>query len=217
MQKQSFLFLLILVGMALLAVYQAFVPAPGGAPQVAIRFLGLVGFFLLCVSLIIGPLAVLWPQKFAQLIEPRRAVGVSAFIFSALHFSLVLSLYFKFDFGSILSLLPLAIALPPYIIMLAMALTSNDWATNKLGMAKWKMLHRLVYVTFALTFAHFVLSANSLFPKEGSQAPINLAEVALLLLGGVVIVLQIAGFLTFRKRQSASKAAATNTNAPNQG
>ncbi len=202
MQKSSFLFLLILAGVALIGAYQAL---SDNASSVAIvRFLALSAFFLLCVSLMIGPLAVLRGPIFAQLIEPRRAVGVAAFVFAALHSSLVLSLYFNWNIGNVISMLPLAIAIPAYVILLAMALTSTDWAVAKLGLAKWKTLHRFVYIAFILIFAHFILKSNGLYSRGSASVPLNIAEVALVLLGIATVILQVAGFFIFSKRKAAS-------------
>ncbi|MCX8195198.1 MAG: ferric reductase-like transmembrane domain-containing protein [Candidatus Micrarchaeota archaeon] len=200
MQKSSALFLVVLAGVALLGAYQAFVQAPSPASAV-IRFLGLSSFFLLCISLLIGPLAVFKPQ-FSSLIEPRRAVGLAAFVFLFFHYLLVAAVYFKFDFSKIIGMFDLAIAIPAFIIILAAALTSSDWAYAKLGAGRWKAIQRLVYVAFALSFAHFLLKANGLFQADGRPFAPNLAEALLVLLGAITIAAQIAGFFAFRSRQA---------------
>jgi len=200
MQKSSMLFLAILAGLALLGAYQAFVPAPFPATA-AIRFLGLGAFFLLCVSLIIGPLAVLRPSQFASLVEPRRAIGLAAFAFLLLHYLLVASLYFKFDFSKIIALPPLAIALPALALFFIVALTSFDWAVSKLGMNRWKAIQRLTYIAFVLVFAHFILKANGLLSQDGKPLQPNLAEIALVFLGAATILLQVFAFFEYRKRK----------------
>ncbi|MBI4053095.1 MAG: ferric reductase-like transmembrane domain-containing protein [Candidatus Diapherotrites archaeon] len=197
MQRSSEMWLIIVAGIALLAFYNAFLPGPSPATQI-IRTLGLGGFFLLCVSLMIGPLVTLWPKTFAQLFEPRRAVGVSAFIFMAAHYLLVLMLYFNFDFALLSTMPQLTIAIPAFFIIFAMALTSTDWAMRVMG-KNWKRLHRLVYIAFILILAHFVQVANGL-PWTAQAKTLNYAEIALLLLAGIVIILQIAGFIARRKR-----------------
>lgn len=45
-----------------------------------------------------------------------------------------------------------------FIIFLALAGTSNNFSTRKLG-PRWKILHRLVYLAAILTFVHWVLVA----------------------------------------------------------
>ena len=88
MQKPSWLFLLLLCGVALIGAYQSLFQI--GAATSYVRFFALAGYFLLCVTLIIGPLTVLWPKEFAAYVEPRRAVGISCFVFAIIHGLLVL-------------------------------------------------------------------------------------------------------------------------------
>ena len=203
MHKQSFLFLLLLLGVALLGAYHAL--SGDSATVLAVRFLALSAFFLLCVSLMIGPLAVFWPHQFASLIEPRRAIGLAAFLFGALHILLTMSLYFNWNIGAAVSFLPNSIAAPAAVILLAVALTSCDFAVSRLGMAKWKSIQRLVYAAFVLLLAHFLLKSNGLFAKGDKIVPLNLAEAALLLLAAITIVLQIAGFYTRTTRKADAK------------
>ena len=186
MNKTSFLCLLLLCGIALLGAHSAFSGA--GAQTVAIRFLALSGYFLLCVSLIIGPLALFFPSL-AQLIEPRRAVGLAAFAFVALHVLLASGLYFNWNVAKIVAMAPLAVAVPAAIILLILALTSSNWAIAKMGMNAWKLVQRFVYLAFALVTVHFVLKANGL-----AASNLNLAEAALLLLAAATVILQAAGF-----------------------
>lgn len=199
MQKQSFLSLLLLIGVSLLAAYQAFTDA--SAQVAVVRFLALSAFFLLCVALVIGPLAVLRPQAFAPIIESRRSVGLAAFFLGALHAILAMALYFNWDFGLVVSTFPLAIALPALVILIALALTSCDFAVQKMGMAKWKMLQYFAYPAFLLLLVHFV-QANWLFGKQG--AGLNPAEISLVLFAAVAIILQVAGFYVRTKRKAAS-------------
>ncbi|MBM3229013.1 hypothetical protein FJZ26_01150, partial [Candidatus Parvarchaeota archaeon] len=177
-------------------------PAPGAT----VRFLGLGAFFLICVSLVIGPLAVLWPSAFGSIVESRRAVGISAFVFAALHSFIVLSFGLNWNFEVILSFFSFQLALPALVILLALALTSSDWVVRKLGFAKWQALHRLVYLAFVLLLGHFLIQAT----YGGKQ--LNLAEMALVMLGALTVLLQVAGFVAFRRKKEAGKAAQTSKN-----
>ncbi|MFA6489179.1 MAG: ferric reductase-like transmembrane domain-containing protein [Candidatus Micrarchaeia archaeon] len=202
MQKPSFLFLLLAIGIALLGAYQG--AADTSSHTAIIRFLALSAFFLLSVSLMIGPLAVLQPSTFAQLIEFRRAVGLAAAAFAALHALLVLALYFGWDFALALSPMPHLIALPALFILAALALTSCDYAVQKLGMGKWKTLHYFVYPAFVLILAHFILKSNGLMAKQGVAAGSNISEASLILLAGATLALQFGGFFVRRKRKAAA-------------
>ncbi len=205
-QKSSFLFLLILIGVALIGAYDAFFPLP--ASLIFIRFFALSALFLICVSLIIGPLAVI-DIKYASLIEPRRAVGITAFVFAAIHALLALDFTFGWNIGVALGFFPIMITIPAIIILLAMTLTSSDWAVKKMGMGKWKTLHYFIYPAFALLVAHFVLKSNGLLAKTKAGTFVNLAEAGVLILCAITVALQIYGFYLKRKRMmKAANAAA---------
>jgi DMSO/TMAO reductase YedYZ heme-binding membrane subunit len=85
-----------------------------------------------------------------------------------------------------------------FLILALMTITSTDWALKKLGFFKWKTIQRLVYIAFALSLAHFLLSTKGLFVAVGNQIFVNAAEVALLALAGIVIILQVLGFFKMR-------------------
>ena len=198
MQKNSFLFLVILLGVALIAANYAF--SADGAGRAAIRFMADSAFFLFSVSLILGPLAVIDP-KYASLIEPRRAVGLAAFFFAAFHITLVSGIYFSWQPLAALALLPNIVAVPAAFVLLLTALTASDFAVQKLGMAKWKMVQRLVYIGFAFVLAHVLLVTNG----AGSLGSLQLA---LLALAAAAVALQVYGFYLMRKRKGAASPAA---------
>lgn len=203
MQKTSFLFLLILTGVALIGAYQALFPLPAGI--VFERFFALSALFIICVSLMIGPLAII-DIKYAPLIEPRRAVGISAFVFVAAHIILALDFMFSWNISAVLGYFPTQISIPAAVILLAMVLTSSDWAVRNMGMVSWKRLQIFIYPAFLLILAHFVLQSNGLFIKTQAGTFVNLAEVGVLALSFVTIGMQLCGFYLRRKR--AAKTAA---------
>lgn len=198
MQKNSFMFLIILLGVALIGAYHAFSEA--GTAQAVIRFMADSAFFLFSFSLILGPLAVIDP-KYAALIEPRRAVGLAAFFFAALHIILVVGIYFSWQPLAPLAYLPNVVAVPAAFVLLVTALTASDYATQKLGMANWKTVQRLVYVGFAFVLAHFLL-------VTGGKLQFSPLQLALLLLAIAAIALQFYGFYLWRKRAAKNVAAA---------
>ncbi len=197
MQKPSFLFLLLLCGVAILGAYQA--SLGGSAATGFIRFTALAAYFLLCVSLIIGPLVVLAPAAFAQIVEPRRAVGIACFVFAAVHVIVLAAVRMGWDIGRLLSGFDPLISVPATLLLLALALTSSDYAIKTLGPGLWKSIQRLNYIAFALVTAHFISKANGL-GFLGSGSGLNLAEAALLALGTATVALQAAGFLERRRR-----------------
>lgn len=203
MQKNSFMFLLILSGVALIGAYEAFFPMP--ANIILDRFFALSSLYLICISLMIGPLAVI-DTKYASLIEPRRSVGIAAFVFAAIHSLLALDFNYGWQIGVALSFIPALLSIPAALILLAMTLTSSDWAVQKMGMGNWKKLQMLIYPAYLLILAHFILMSNGLFLKIASGVFVNLAEVAMLILSGATILLQACGYYLKRKRVAEAKA-----------
>ncbi|VVC04531.1 Sulfoxide reductase heme-binding subunit YedZ [Candidatus Bilamarchaeum dharawalense] len=209
MQKISFLFLLLILGIALIGVYQSMFPVP--TVTAYDRFFALSSFFLLCISLIIGPLVTIWPKEYAQLIEPRRAVGITTFIFIVLHFFLAMTSVFNWQLNVILASVPSLVAVLATVILLILTLTSSDFAVKVLGPVWWKRIQQFNYLAFILSFVHFVLRANGLFTPIGTKVFVNLSEVALVLLGVATVGLQIAGFVTRKNREKILKEKSAQT------
>ncbi len=195
------MFLLIVTGLALIGGYNALFPLSAGT--VFTRFFALSSLYLICVSLIIGPLAVL-DIRFAALIESRRSVGIAAFVLAAIHTLLAFDFYFGFSLNAIISSFPQIVVLPAAVILLAMTLTSSDWAVKNMGMGKWKYLQMLIYPAFVLILVHFFYLSNGLFSKMGSLVFVNLSEIGLLVLCAITILLQVAGFYVKHQRMSAA-------------
>jgi len=195
--NKFFMFLILVI--ALLAFYHSLFPLP--ATVILNRFLALSGFFLLCMSLLIGPLVVLRPKEFASLIRTRAIVGIASFILVAAHFVISLFVMYQGDLG-IITDSRVAIAVPALAIMLLLALLSNEWAIKKLGIIAWKNIQRLAYLAFALSLIHYILEAKGLFVPVGSNIFVNLAEVFALLLAAATILLQISGAIVCSRRKN---------------
>lgn len=205
--------MLLIFGIALLASYQALFPLP--ANIVFERFFALASFFLLCVVLMMGPLAAINPQIFGFLLEPRRTVGILAAIFFLIHIAFSFLFYLGLQFSQIISQIAYILAAPALLIFTLMALTSTNWAIAKIGYKNWKNLHRLGYIAFALIFAHFLLKATGLGIKINNGTFINLAEVSMIALGLLTIAVQVCGFFfQLGKKTVAPKPAAQNMGAP---
>jgi sulfoxide reductase heme-binding subunit YedZ len=118
--------------------------------------LGELGLKLIIVGLAITPLCKAVGLK---LIKFRRAIGVLAFTYVALH----LLVWLVLDVG-ILSQIWADILKRPYItigmigfvVMIPLAVTSNNWSVKRLGV-KWRRLHQLTYVAAALGGVHFIM------------------------------------------------------------
>ena len=100
-----------------------------------------------------------------NLIKFRRSIGLLAFWYAALHFLT----YIILDQQLIWDLLIGDLIKRPYIIvgvfafltLVPLALTSNAWSMRRFGMANWKNLHFLVYLSAILAALHYVLLVKS--------------------------------------------------------
>ena len=116
---------------------------------------------LLIITLAVTPLRLMFPRSrwTIWLLQNRRYFGVAAFAFAVPHLVAYLwklaSVAKVLEEGAEPGMWTGWIAL---IIFLALAITSNNFSTRKLGQ-RWKTLHRLVYLAAILTFVHWVLVA----------------------------------------------------------
>ena len=118
--------------------------------------LGEIALQLLIVGLAITPLR---RHLRINLLKFRRALGLLAFIYVVLH----LLVWLVLDVGilsqiwsDILKRPYITIGMASFVLMLPLAVTSNNWSVRKLGPA-WNKLHRLVYIAVILGAAHFIM------------------------------------------------------------
>jgi nitrite reductase/ring-hydroxylating ferredoxin subunit/DMSO/TMAO reductase YedYZ heme-binding membrane subunit len=144
---------------------------PGVTPEtLIIRGTSLVAVCLLHVILIIGPLCRLVPL-FLPLLYNRRHLGVTMFVFAAIHsvFSVVqfhalgdvhplVSVFLSNTHYTRISQFPFQVlGFFAILIFFLMAITSHDFWLKNLGPKVWKSLHMLVYVAYALVLLHIAL------------------------------------------------------------
>ncbi len=199
MKKTAGLWLSIIATLALLAGYQSLFPTP---VQTSLeRFLGLSAFVLLSITLALGPLAILFPEAFDEIKKQRRATGLAAFALLAGH-SLFIINERQYSIPIIAADPKLLIAALALAVFAVLAATSNNFAIRAMGFANWKNLQRFSYLAFALSFLHFLQSANGLFlPLGGGKTFANLGEIFAILSGIAAIALQAAGFGAMKTRQ----------------
>jgi len=116
---------------------------------------------LLIATLAATPLRLAFPSAnwSRWLLMRRRDFGLATFLYAAAHVSAYLA--FRADVGRIADE-----ALEPglwtgwiaALILVPLAMTSSNVAVRSLG-ARWKRLHRAVYVAAILTFVHWILTA----------------------------------------------------------
>ena len=126
-----------------------------------VRSFAFTGTTLIGCSLFSSAIFKWWPRTAGHW-RVRRHFGVSGFVFIFFHAISVYYFYFYFDLKRIyFSWNPFenpivfgSLALPIFMIM---ALTSTDWAMQKLTPRVWKFIHRFVYIAYVSSIFHFVL------------------------------------------------------------
>ena len=160
-------------------VAQAALDQLGAEPiRAAILRTGKTALVLLLLSLACTPLNTLFGFKAA--LKVRRALGLYAFLYAALHLTLFVGVDYGFN-GSLLVDAMLTkrytlVGLAAGTILLLLAVTSFNVWKKRLGKG-WKRLHRLAYLAALLAAIHFIWLV-----KPGVAEPYYwLAAVVLLL------------------------------------
>src|SRR5262245_45646550 len=154
-----------LVGMlpAVFTFYLGLVDQLGADPQKTLeRTLGLWALRFLILTLAITPLRRL---GVANLLRYRRAIGLLAFYYAALH----VTVYTLLDQGLNLAAIWADIVKRPYItvgmlaftLLVPLAVTSNSAMIRRLGGTAWQRLHRLIYLAAAAAVLHFIMLVKS--------------------------------------------------------
>jgi sulfoxide reductase heme-binding subunit YedZ len=140
------------------------------AETLIIRASGSCAFLLLTVVLCIGPLCRL-DSRFLLLLYNRRHLGVVTFLLALVHgaFGLfqfhalgvkdpIVSLWTSnLNYDRIADFPFQPLGLVALIILFLMAATSHDFWLRKLTPPVWKVLHKLVYLAYALLVTHVTL------------------------------------------------------------
>ncbi|MCK9991104.1 MAG: methionine sulfoxide reductase heme-binding subunit [Rugosibacter sp.] len=112
----------------------------------------------------------------------RRMLGLFAFFYASLH--LLSYLWFDqfFDWPSIIKDIfkrPfITVGMATFLLLCPLAMTSTDGAIRRLGLPRWKKLHRLVYLAGILAVLHYFWMV-----KADMRTPLMYAVGLTLLLG----------------------------------
>jgi methionine sulfoxide reductase heme-binding subunit len=176
-----------------LLVLQAFGGDLGADPVKAIeRPLGEWGLKFLVAGLCVTPLR--WATGIS-LIKYRRAIGLLAFFYVALHLTtwVVLDLQFRWaEIGADLIKRPyIIIGMIGFSALLPLAVTSNNLSVRRLGAATWQKLHRLTYIAALAGAIHYMVLVKA-WPLE-----------PMLYLAAVIALLAVRAWRSWRRSQGA--------------
>ncbi len=176
--------------------YQGMTGGLGVEPIEALEHeFGELALQLLILGLAISPL-----RRFAglNLMKFRRAIGVLTFSYVALHLLIWLVLDVQIPsqiWADIIKRPYITVGMAAFVLLLPLAITSNNWAVRRLG-PRWRKLHRLVYPAAILGALHYVMLA------KGFQ--IEPLVYLAIILGLLALRLPVTSFLIrFRQADSA--------------
>ncbi|WP_420963704.1 protein-methionine-sulfoxide reductase heme-binding subunit MsrQ [Brucella sp. IR073] len=123
--------------------------------------LGLWALRFLILTLMVSPLRDLFS---INLLRYRRALGLLAFYYAAMHFSVYMILDQALDLDAVVADIVkrpfITIGMASLVLLVPLAVTSNSWSIRRLG-RNWVLLHRLVYLAAAGGAIHFILSKKT--------------------------------------------------------
>jgi methionine sulfoxide reductase heme-binding subunit len=137
----------------------------------------------LVVTLAITPLrrVLNWPW----LIRLRRTAGLITFFYAFLHFMTWLWLDRFFDVNEIVKDIAkrpfITVGFAAFVLLIPLAITSNNASIKKLGAVIWQRLHWLVYLIAILASLHFIWLA-----RRNPNEPYVYAAIIAILLGARV-------------------------------
>ena len=182
-----------------LLVVQAFTGDLGADPVKFIeRSLGEWGLKFIVAGLCVTPLR--WATG-VSLIKYRRAIGLLAFFYVALHLTtwVVLDLQFRWaEIGADLIKRPyIIVGMIGFTALLPLAVTSNNVSVRRMGAAVWQKLHKLTYVAALAGAIHYMMLVKA-WPLE-----------PMLYLGAVIGLLAWRAGRSWRRSQGLAASAQT--------
>ncbi|PYE88365.1 protein-methionine-sulfoxide reductase heme-binding subunit MsrQ [Phyllobacterium leguminum] len=160
--------------------------------------LGLWALRFIILTLMVSPLRDIFS---INLLRYRRALGLLAFYYVLMHFSVYMILDQALDLNAVIADIAkrpfITIGMASLALLVPLAVTSNAWSIRRLG-ANWVKLHRLIYVAAAGGALHFMLSLKTWRPE-----PIIYAAIIAILLAWRILR---PYFLKWRKSMRMSAA-----------
>ena len=142
----------------------------------------------LALQLLIATLAIRPIREWTgvNLLKQRRALGVITFFYVALHLSVWLFLDVQFldqIWADIVKRPYVTVGMAAFILMIPLAVTSNNLSLRKLGPKRWRRLHRLMYPAVLLGALHYVMLAKGFQIEPLVYLAVTLALLALRISG----------------------------------
>jgi methionine sulfoxide reductase heme-binding subunit len=154
-------FVLLFVPLIVVAYYSATQQLGPRPINEAIHQIGSWSIRLLFITLAITPMRRI--ARYAPLVDIRRMLGVSAFLYLVLHFFLYI-VDQAYDVPKVASEIVLryylTIGFVAWVGMATLAVTSNDYMVRRLGGIRWRKLHWYVYPIAILGMIHHFMQSK---------------------------------------------------------
>ncbi len=122
----------------------------------ALDVLGKTALNLVLITLLVTPVRQI--TGWSSLLRVRRLLGLFAFFYALMHFSLYVGLFQSFSWTAIVQDIAkrpfITIGFAALLMLLALAVTSTQKMMRRLG-RRWQQLHRLIYLIAALGVLHY--------------------------------------------------------------
>ena len=165
--------------------------------QAATQRAGDIAITLLILSLACTPINTLF--RFSPVIKIRRALGLYAYFYAAIHLFIFVGVDYAFAFDQIIKDVGnkrfILVGLTSFILLTILTITSFRWWMARLG-KNWKRLHRIVYGVNLLVVLHYAWAMKGdIFRLQGNILLPLFASV-------IVILLLVIRIPSVRKRLS---------------
>lgn len=153
-----------------LLVVRAFTDDLSANPvEFIIRYLGDWALRFLLIALAVTPVRLL--TGWGEIARLRRMLGLFAFTYVVLHLLAYTGIDQGFDLAGlwedVVKRVFITLGMAAFVMLLLLAATSTDGMIRRLGGARWRALHRLVYPAAILGVIHYFMMI-----KAGFQQPL---------------------------------------------
>jgi sulfoxide reductase heme-binding subunit YedZ len=150
-----------------------FIPDFGINPiEGGIRNLGDWAVRILIVALAVTPARRILGRP--QIARYRRMIGLWAFAYVTLHMLTFIVVDQQFDWANILKATLknkfITAGMLGFVLLLPLAITSTNGMIRRLGAARWRKLHKLVYIAGICGAVHYIWMAKSIRLAPGFDA-----------------------------------------------
>ncbi len=156
---------------------------------------GRIAVYFLILSLACTPIVTLtgWREP----IKRRRAIGLYAFLYAALHFTVFAGVDYGFDIKQILQLVSeksfILLGFTAGLILLALAITSFRWWMRLMGKG-WQSLHRTIYLGGVIVVIHYAMA------RKANLSTLSGDILQPLIIGSLLVILLLLRIPSIRKQ-----------------